>query len=461
MVWLEALLAFALTMLVFSTIVTLIVEAIHRLLQKRQQGLRVLLEQLFERFVWPRFGGYLAAVSGGAITKEKARDEFVDALTGDQSRSDADKGGGIKKYFLPPDLTSLTAMQFAERLAGTEVGKAILGKAGDEIEALVKDLVQKFDRLGAEATEFFRARAQLFAVGISFVLAFAANFDALTVFKTYLKEDDLRQSMVANAEAIQKQYLEAAEKLRQAEAAAPPAPGTVPPVPQKVAEGLQSEIAGRRREIDKLLADLRAKGVPIGWSYFPFCHRPEVAGPAGTREYLDPRCTALLERKNQAPTDSARLQCAVRVLPAATRSGSSKLAAAMAACLVPASVPDAAEELTSHDIFRYGIAPFLYWLVAVIAAGALVGLGGPFWYDAVRSLSFVLQLLKPLAQGPKPAGPGAGEEAKTPAEREAAKEKQPTTPVAAFKTAGESQKAAPPAPIGRAPLDARGEPMRI
>ncbi len=451
MVWLEALLAFALTMLVFSTIVTLIVEAIHRLLQKRQQGLRLLLEQLFERFVWPRFDGYLAAISSGGITMETARDEFVDALTGEQSRSEADKGGGIKKYLLPPKLTSLTAMQFAERLAGTEVGKAILGKAEAEIDALIKDLVQKFDRLGAEATEFFRARAQLFAVGISFVLAFAANFDALTVFKTYLKEDDLRQSMVANAEVIQKQYLEAAEKLRKTEAAATTAPAAPSPAApaaadvKKLAQELQSDIADRRREIDKLLADLRAKGVPIGWSYFPFCHRPDATGPAGTHAYLDPRCTALLERKIAAQKGVNWLDC-LMTMPAPA-------GGAAAAC--PAT------DLTTPDVFRHGFMPLLYWLVSVFVAGALVGLGGPFWYDTVRSLSFVLQLLKPLTQGPKPAAPGTGEEAKTAAPGQPGEAKQPATPVAAFKTAGESEKAAPSAPIGRAPLDARGEPMRI
>lgn len=458
MVWLEALLAFALTMLVFSTIVTLVVEAIHRILQKRQQGLRLLLEQLFERFVWPRFGGYLAAVSSGAITKEKARDEFVDALTGDQSRSEADKGSGIKKYLLPPRLTSLTAMQFAERLAQTDVGKAILGKAEAELEALVKDLVQKFDRLGAEASEFFRARAQLFAVGISFVLAFAANFDALTVFKTYLREDDLRQSMVANAEAIQKQYLEAAERLRktEAEAATPAAPPAASLADTKrLAQQLQADLADRRREIDKLLADLRAKGVPIGWSYFPFCHRPDAAEPGGTRAYLDPRCTALLDNKNRLASDRRRIACAISALSNA-RTSLERVPNAVADCLMRP-----AHELEWFDPFVHGTAPFLYWLVSVIAAGALVGLGGPFWYDAVRSLSFVLQLLKPLAQAPKPAVAAAGEEAKTAAAAEATKEKQPTTPVMAFKTAGDSQMAAPPAPVGRVPLDARGEPMRI
>jgi hypothetical protein len=119
-------------------------------------------------------------------------------------------------------------------------------------------------------------------------------------------------------------------------------------------------------------------------------------------------------------------------------------------------------ELEWFDPIVHGTASFLYWFVAVIVAGALVGLGGPFWYDAVRSLSFVLQLMKPLTQGPKAAaGTGTGEEVKTAATAPGAEPKQPTTPVAAFKAAGESEKAAPSAPIGRAPLDARGEPMRI
>lgn len=59
MIWLEAVLAFALTMLVFSTMVSVIVEALLRIAKMRERGFRDMLERLFEDVVKERIKGLL------------------------------------------------------------------------------------------------------------------------------------------------------------------------------------------------------------------------------------------------------------------------------------------------------------------------------------------------------------------------------------------------------------------
>ena len=41
------------------------------------------------------------------------------------------------------------------------------------------------------------------------------------------------------------------------------------------------------------------------------------------------------------------------------------------------------------------------WLLGVILAGVLVGLGGPFWFDTIRSLTLVLNVARTGSDGQK------------------------------------------------------------
>lgn len=395
--WLESFLAFALTMLVFSTVITIIIEGIHRALQYREKGMEALIGSLFDTVIWPRFGKFFvpdaaqvqatdtddvkkAKLAAQENARTNTRADFVKMLT--SSEGVTEKARGLIGKLVPKQITSLTSMQFAERLAQTEMGKKLfaeienvtgpaLDKAKEFVNETVKDLVQKFERFGAAATEFFKRRSQVFAVLIGFVLVFVVNFDAVQVFKAYLNDDKLRAALIANSDSIQKQYVAAVERLKQTA----DGKGEAADSAKKLIEQLDKS----RAEADKALADLRVKGVPIGWSRFPYCvpDRTVPATGANPPHNADPRC----------------------------------------------------KEAEAGD--------YIYWFLAVLLAGALVGLGGPFWYDTVRSLSSVLQLLRPSAPAaaPKPepgvAFPrGGGQPSET---------RQPENPVEAFKTAANAR----------------------
>ncbi|WP_020407508.1 hypothetical protein [Hahella ganghwensis] len=69
------------------------------------------------------------------------------------------------------------------------------------------------------------------------------------------------------------------------------------------------------------------------------------------------------------------------------------------------------------------IPTFIVWMVASIFTGILIGLGGPFWFKAFSSLSQVLQVLRAFGVGTKPQQANPEEVASLPSAEESAKPK--------------------------------------
>ena len=59
MEWLETGLAFAVTIMVFSTVVSVNIETGHPILRIREKGLKRLMETLYEEIIWPRLSNRL------------------------------------------------------------------------------------------------------------------------------------------------------------------------------------------------------------------------------------------------------------------------------------------------------------------------------------------------------------------------------------------------------------------
>src|SRR5438105_3120557 len=74
MIWLSAALAFAVTMLILSMIVSTIVETLHRLFGLREKGLRMMLGHLYERVI------KIYVMSAGSPAGTEL-DKFVDLMT--------------------------------------------------------------------------------------------------------------------------------------------------------------------------------------------------------------------------------------------------------------------------------------------------------------------------------------------------------------------------------------------
>lgn len=184
---LEALAAFALTMLLFSTIITAIVEVVlNRILKLRQRGFRRLLARVYDDVLAPKFERELEGLRSAGYDPRK---EFLDSVArnpgvvGPPEKGAAETGGRLDKIarkgkeaakrsgsmFASHYVSALNAAEFAERLADTEIGKLIAREARARRDLLIDDVALKFERFGAGTFEYFSQRARTLSIAVAIV----------------------------------------------------------------------------------------------------------------------------------------------------------------------------------------------------------------------------------------------------------------------------------------------------
>jgi hypothetical protein len=332
MKWLEALLAFALTMIVFSTMVSVILEMIYRFLREREKLFVLMLERLFNQVLWPLVRQRLSQMNIADV-----RRDFVDALARNTAAADPDavsRRRGLRRI----DNSKMTVLEFAERLAGTDVGKAIAAEGQARVVAIVNDLAQKYERFCAGARTFLMERSLTYTLFISILLAFALNIDAVVLFRSFVQDEKLRQAVVARYDVIVQEMKEAEAALAKAKTE-----------PGEDAKKNLEQIEARRKELQRQAADLIDVGLPIGYENFPGCLKP------GIRTSVD-----------------------------------------IGDCNMPAEVKGFLSGMWHNATQR--TPQFLFWVVSVILGGLLIGLGAPFWFDVAQGLSKSLQVLKAVGR---------------------------------------------------------------
>jgi hypothetical protein len=302
--------------------------------------------------------------------------------------------------------------EFRERFASSDVGVQLKEQRAWEKrrlptwDALVEHLLKKFRVIGAASSETFARHSRAWCVAVSFLLAAMLNIDSLDLLNSYLTDPGLRQRVLDRSDAILAQETPAAATdvgtvtalartrfdaaTAQLTDAARDLSGTLEMIrsnaggtetdalAKNVASQLE-KVAGQMKavqvgvddlEADVTLAEQRIRGVtrsltasfPIGWKRFPNCSASDSP---------DVRCQG---RTFAHPVTEAAAAPVIGLatLTAAPRRWSSVLLAAQAAD------PDA----------------FNQWLVGVILTGLLLGLGTPFWVQAV-STAFSLRRWDP------------------------------------------------------------------
>ncbi|HUQ09603.1 MAG TPA: hypothetical protein VM146_04750 [Steroidobacteraceae bacterium] len=390
MKWIEAALAFALIMFVLATVVTILMESAYKLLLTREKSFRLMMARLFDEVLRPRVGHLLRGV-----TIAQAREGFLETVTRNQAYEE--KNDLVRQRVQPEQLTSMTMMQFADRLADTDVGKAIARGGGEYVETAINDLAMKFERFGAASSQRFQDHAKFWCVVLSIGLAFAANVDAVRLVQSLLHDQDLTTRIVDKYQGLVEggaaRPRDPIESLRQI--AALKEQGVIS---QDEMEALKQSLFDARLQI----GELRETGLPITFDAWPFC-RGGLAESAGS-------------------WDS---KCANEV------TGS---------LLTWTGIGQVAGRLWSPT----GLA----WFFSVLLAGALVGLGAPFWFDLARGLARSARMLGALRR-------------QAPIEKaadrlDAAAAVPPTTPVEAFKVAIAAQRPA----SARILLSTAGRPVR-
>jgi hypothetical protein len=282
---LDAALAFAITMLVLAMVVTTLVETLHRILGLREKGLALLLSNFYDRILTSR--------SAGASIGEDDRQAFIDMMTinrGPVGRAPmtalqrtlrVDARSEDRKFLNwiwgGRRLGALSLMTFMERLGSSEYGGRLVTQAsaaGDRaVEWMLKDVAQKFEAFGVEASEYFEGRARLLSVIVGFVLAFAINVNALALFETFMRRPDVRQAVIERGSEVTKRYEELQKQVAAANTAIPAAGAATAAPPSGGATEAQRQVEDARASVQRAadetsasVSELRTLGVPIGWT---------------------------------------------------------------------------------------------------------------------------------------------------------------------------------------------------
>jgi hypothetical protein len=453
----DSALAFAITMLALSLTCSAFIELIHRAFKMREAGLKYMLRQMFDQ-VLRKYAKPLAAKelskTGPDAAKdledayERVRERFVKLMTVNRAPIGLAADPALKaapssnaegtdnsatKATSEPDfqlgniwggrsITQLTPIEFMERLGSTEVGKEIkaaaaaAGKDAADAEAktdaVLKDIALKFDAFGKDAATYFEGRARFLSVAVAVALAFAIHVDAIDLFKTYLQNPNATASVIAQSQAVTDQMksaqaaVEASKKL--AAAAAPddlkkpaePAQPAVPSQPAKTSpdaapntassDNTKKQLEELQQAADKAISDAKKMikqftdlGVPFGWS--------DARIAAADMWILvwtckEPKPTSWLRTLGQKCEDD---------------------------------VPKHDGLQLQYKNVWFGIPMTLNVWFCLLLGGFLIGLGAPFWYDAVTGLANISKVL----------GGGSGTGG---APAPAAGTPQPITPASAF-----------------------------
>lgn len=324
----EAALAFAITMLALSLVVSSFVEIIHRVFSMREEGLKHVLRQMFDQVLSKHVvdPALLKARDGNLAEADRkaaeaaiiaARNDFVVRMSANRApmgaapratpttqtgNIDSERGlvDRLKSALADPfnalvhfwkssvhlwngrDLAAMTPAEFMERLGSMDAGQAIAkanidahkaakaaeeagAAAADAANVVLRDVAQKFEAFGKEASAYFEGRARLLSVVVAMALAFLAHVDAVDLFRTYLRDPNARAKVIEQSEAITAQHkaaTEAAVALKVIDPNATLTPDEVKKQIETLKNDWKEAIANANSTV-KQYADL---GLPLGWT---------------------------------------------------------------------------------------------------------------------------------------------------------------------------------------------------
>ena len=215
---LEALLAFALTMLLLATAVSAVVGAVLRLMRSRARNLRKTVDAFYRNEVVPALARVgITSVGGRGASAEESRRLFLKEMTlapntvaTSPERRDAlpelVEPGWLPALLVWKDLArgvdTLPADEFRTRFRGSTVGRELLPQAPALLtvpapantpaeEAYLDEAARRFQAYLAAAAESLTRRTRPWHVVASLVLVLALRVDAIEVVKSYLRSPEI------------------------------------------------------------------------------------------------------------------------------------------------------------------------------------------------------------------------------------------------------------------------------
>ena len=234
MLFLDADLAFAVTMLVVATIVSKIVDFIY--------GAMCLRNQLFEEML----NKVAASVEAKAMQGSDQVRAVVAQLLAQEQRT---WGQWFWRYVSGQLPTSVPVDEFV---------KSVLGDAAEDEQ--VKKLEAMLKTEGDKLTDYLRARSRWVSFVVAAVLALGLNIDSVNIADKYIQTPALSREIALKAGEVlaktQADLKAAQDELKAAETAKP----------GSATEALKASVAKLEEQVNQL----NSSSFPIGHKYFPY-----------------------------------------------------------------------------------------------------------------------------------------------------------------------------------------------
>ena len=342
---LNALLAFCVTMLIFSTMTLVVVEVFHRFNHTREKYFELMVSKFFDELIWPKIRG-LIEVEGKPSAQYKA--EFLQAMLSVsglpsldiEQRSKGDKLTYHKSKSADKTTERLDAVEFCQRLARTQAGVTLLDYSEDKARVMILDLARNLESISTGATSNFRVKSRFLSLLAAIPLVVFFNIDAIHIFRTYAANPAIAEAVADIGHQAEERYIETAQAL---ETVKTELANTNNSEGKVELEALLSTTQSGVKKIKASLAGLKEEGVPMGWQHFPGC----------------------FSNANNAIKD-------IRCTQGAKEAGPLKL-----------------------------VAQWVGWLMGLASAIFLIGQGAPFWFEMFQKITWLMQVAKGLGLGRK------------------------------------------------------------
>ncbi|MGQ7845252.1 hypothetical protein ACUNV4_12295 [Granulosicoccus sp. 3-233] len=343
MQWLTAIIAFATTMLIFAVIVSTFVELIHRVFRMRGKGMQLMLENLYTRAIEPHLDSRQAQTMNPGRFAEIIMENRAIAYPADTSRQG--RMGTLLGWLVDSrSMTDIPVEVFTQKLADSR----IVGAAEHFTDDVLQDIAQKYEAFGHEVGTYFGRRARVFSVGVAFVVVWLFYVHPYEIAVTYFSNPAIAQSVADKAVDSQNEYAELKQQLQGITEGGNMTDAQTSQLSDAF-DALRQEMAATR----VTTRELAASGIPLGW--------PDAeAGIA----------VCFSEQTGEGSTGSS------------------------------ASAVDRVSGFCRYSLPLIGVItiPSFANSLWLIVGGLLVGLGAPFWAQAVSSLTATRDLTRRIAR---------------------------------------------------------------
>lgn len=250
----DSILAFALVMAALASVVTLLMEACHRVLRLRVKGMDALFSQFYDDVLCKILN--IGAEDKEAIVKTVLMNPIRKIIL--DSSHPVFPNAVIEKMMHSTDLSSDDLLN---RLKKIKAFNELKKKTEFEIRKTLESIQDEYDEYSAAMSDYFKRRAKLFSLLIGILLAFGANIDGVRIYESLNINSGIRASIISQQTNIEQKYKLAQQKLN-----------AVASDSSAVPENNKEEIKALKKSLEEAtsgISEMASLGLPIGWRYFP------------------------------------------------------------------------------------------------------------------------------------------------------------------------------------------------